>query len=528
MADVEINDLSRHGVIRDIAPYQLPPEAFSYGLNVRVQDGRIERLSGKEQVFGTPGVAPHFALFITNVAQAFLLYTSLTKAYVWDGNNHTNITRQTAGVDVDYTASNTREWQGTLLGGIPILNNGVDDPQYWSALNPATKLVALANWPANTKARVIRANGPFLMALNVTKGAAVHPHMVKWSHPADPGALPASWDHTDATKDAGEYELPDSHAGVILDGGTLREQFYIYKEGSVWRVTQIGGSAIFDFKIFLELTGMLAPRCFAYTADGARHAFASQDDILVHNGNSAESILDRKFRSYLFNQIHPTNYRNSFMFTNPSKDEIWFCYPDATATNPNRAIIWNYREGVDRGAITETEIDFRNATVGNIEGVSGATWTTVVGTWLSYSGPWSTSRRRRTLICATDATKFRILDQGSSNDGAVYTATLRREGLGLEGRKRNGEWIVDFASQKLVTRLWIKAEGGPLSVKLGMQETPSGAISWSAPQTFNPANMLFLDFAMSGKAIAIEFETTTNAPWFLHGYKLELEVISRH
>jgi len=523
---IEINDLDRFGVIKDVVPYMMPPEAFSQGLNVRIQDGGIERLEGKAQVFGTPPIAPHFAIAIASTSQVYWLYVDLTKAYVYDGSAHTNITRQTAGVDVNYTAAVTREWNGCLLGGVPLLNNGTDLPQYWPLLDITVNLANLANWPTTARTKILRSYGPYLVALNVTKSSVNYPHMVKWSHPADPGGIPISWDETDPTKDAGEYDLPDAHAGVIVEGGGLRDHFFVFKEGSVWRMAITGSSAIFDFEVFLETTGILTQRCVAYTSDGMRQVFASQDDILVHNGNTAESILDRRMRRYLFNQISTSGYRNCFMFTNPFKDEVWFCYPENGFTNPNKALIWNYREG-EKGAITEADIDFRNAAPGTIEGAAADTWDSVSGTWDTYVGAWSIAARRKVLCCATDSTKFLQLDVGATNDGALFSALLQREGLSVEGRKRGGDWIVDFTSQKLVTRVYFKIEGGPVLIRLGFQDLVDGPVTWSTEQSFDPATQMWLDFAGTGKAIAIQFASTASVPWKLLGYKLEMAMVSR-
>lgn len=523
--DIEINDLASIGAIRDVEGYMLPPEAFTTAENMRVTGEGIQRVDGQTQIFGTPGVAPHFAMPISSTSQTFWLYTSLTKAYVYDGSTHTNITRQTAGNDVNYTPTNTREWNGTLLGGVPILNNGVDLPQYWSALNTATKLVALTNWDANERAKVFRAFGPFLIALHVTKnGGVVYPHMVKWSHPADPGSIPVSWDETDATRDAGEKDLPDVLAGTIQDGLPLRGHFYIYKEGSVWRMSNIGGNFIFDFDTFLETAGILAPRCVTVTGDGTRHVFASQDDLLVHNGNSVESILDERYKRYLVNNIDTDNYVNSFIYTDPFRNEVVFCYPESGSTQPNKAIIWNYKLG-RKGAITERAINIRNATIGIIESASDATWDSIVGTWDDQSGPWSQNSRRRVVGCGTDATKFFDMDLGSQFNGSNFTGTLQRTGLGLVGRKRNGEWIVDFTKQKTVHRVWIKAAGAPFSVRIGSSETPEGPITWSAAKTFTPGTDNYVDITTSGKALAIEF---TGTGFFrVMGYKLELNIVGR-
>lgn len=518
--DIEVNDLSSLGVIKDEEGYQLPPEAFTYGNDIRFFANGVEKLLGRSQVFGTPGVAPHFAMSIASVSQTYWLYVSLTKGYVYDGSSHTDITRAVGG---DYTAGQTRDWNGALLGGVPILNNGSDDPQYWASLNPATKLAALPNWPASTKAKVIRAFGPYLLALNVTKAGTIYPHMVKWSHPADPGSVPSSWDPTDATKDAGEKDLPDTQAGVIHDGLPLGNRFYVYKAGSVWRMTQIGGNFIFDFgtSAFIETAGILGPRCVTITGDGTRHVFASQDDILVHNGNTVESILNGRYKRYLSNVIDQTNYLNCFMFTNPFTDEIVFCYPETGATNPNRALIWNYRLG-QKGAISESAISFRNAALGNVENPGTAIWSTVTGTWDTYVGPWQTSQRRKVIACSTDTTKFLQLDSGVLRDGATFTATLQREGLSMVGRKRSGEWINDFKKRKLVHRVWIKAQGGPIDVRLGSFNVPLGATTWSAVVSFDPTTQDYVDVVVEGAAISIEF---SSANYFrLTGYKLEIEL----
>lgn len=524
MADVEINDLANYGAIRDVEGHQLPPEAWTTADNVRFKGEGVERIGGREQVFGTPGVAPHFALPISTAAQTFWLYVSLTKAYVYDGVDHTNITRQTAGADVDYTTSATREWNGTLLGGVPILNNGVDPPQFWASLNTGTKLAALTNWPANTTAKVLRSFGPFLVALNVNKNGTVYPHMVKWSHPADPGSIPSSWDETDATKDTGENDLPDVQAGIILDGLPLTGRFYVYKEGSVWRMNTVGGQFIFDFDSFLETAGLLAARCVTVTGDGTRHVFAAQDDLLVHNGNSVESILNDRFKKYLFNNIDLSNYNNSFIYTDPFNNEVVFCYPESGETNPTKGLAWNYRTG-NKGAISEYDINFRNVASGTIEDAADDVWSGVSGTWSTYVGPWAQNSRRKLVACATDLTKFLQLDSSTTFDGTSFSGTLQREGLGVVGRKRNGEWIVDFARQKQINRVWIKATGGPINVRIGFAALPGGTVTWSTTRSFDPTTQKYIDVAAAGKAIAIEF--TAAVPFHVSGYKLEIGMRGR-
>lgn len=522
---IEINDLGSIGVITDTPSHLIPPEAVTTALNCRVVDGGLERLPGWEQIFGTPGVAPHFLIPIRTSSATFWLYVSLTKAYGYDGTTHTEITRL-SGV---YTTSETREWNGTLLSNIPILNNGIDKPQFWATISLGTKLADLTNWPATTRAKVLRAFGPFLIAINITKAGTNYPHMVKWSHPADPGTIPASWDETDPTKDAGELELPDVDAGILLDALPLAETIYLYKESSVWKMRFVGGRDIFATGqgAWLTTTGLLAPRCVCVTGDGTRHVWASQDDILWHDGNRVRSLLNERRRRELFNAIDTSNYQNCFMFPNPLTGEVWFCYPSSGNTNPNKALILNYLAGGDQWPCTDSDgITFRNASVGPIQGASDELWSQGTDTWADDTGPWSTLARRRVVVCGTDATKFYNLDKGVTRDGTAFNGTIQRIGLSVTGKKRNGDWIVDFDRMKMVDRLYPKVTGGAVSVRLGMQQLINGPVTWGPAVTYDPSADIFSDPGpMTGRAAAIEFVGSSS--FRIDGYQIDVKSLGR-
>lgn len=531
MAEIEIGDLNTIGLNKDQEGHWIPPEALTQAMNMRAVSDGIERIGGQLAIFGTPNIAPHFAMSVQSPAATFWLYTGSTlgldpagppiKASVFNGTTHTDITRTTGG---NYNATETRQWNGTLLGGIPILNNGVDDPQYWSALSVGTKLTKLLNWPANTKAAVIRSFSNFLIALNTTEAGVNYPHTLIWSHPADPGGVPVSWDFNDPTYDAGRTALPDVNAGIITDGLPLRGHFYIYKEGSTWRMTFVGGQFIFNFDTFLETSGILAPRCVALTGDGVNHVVATQDDVIVHNGNTAQSLLTNRYKKYLNNVMDAVNYRNAFVFSNPYRDEMVFCYPETGFIHPNRGLVWNYKNG-QFGVLTEIEVNFRNAAHGQIETGVPEQWDQGTSLWSDFDGAWSNLSRRRVILCGTDDEKFYGFDDPTTttHDGTLYTGTIQRENLALLGRKRTGEWIVDFEKRKMLRRLWIRATGGPINVRVGFTEQMGGTISWTAPQSFSPATQHWVDFFGSGRAVSVEF--SSQLPFKLLSYKLEGEAV---
>jgi hypothetical protein len=520
--DLDINDIGQTGVVQDEPTYQLPPELWNIALNMRSVDSGMRSMTGWNQVFGTPGGAPHFVMPIVSASQAFWLYTSLTKAYVWDGASHTEITRAAGG---NYAAPNTRSWNGTIIGGLPILNNGEDAPQYWSDLDPIQDLLPIPNWPATGKIAVIRAFQNYLVGFNYTVGGANYPHLVKWSAGVDdPGTIPQSWDETDATLDAGEYDLPDVNSGVILEARLLGSKLFIYKERATWTMRYIGGRAVFAFDTYLENNGILAPRCVATTGDGKKHVVATQDDIIIHNGIADPvSIVHKRMRRAIFSAMDTDNFLTSFMYTDAENNEVVFCYPESGATSPNRALVFNYRTG----ALTEMDgVTYVNVASGSIESPSEELWSDGDDTWDDDTGPWGFQQRNKLIACVASATKLHQLNADGvyTRDGVTYSSTLQRTGLAIIGKKRTGEMLVNHEILKFIERIWPKVQGGPVQVRVGSQMTVNGPVTWGDYQDFDPEVQVTVDVTQSARAIAIEFFMAITGDWRLDGYRLTFHV----
>ncbi len=527
MPVVDINDLASMGQVNDIAPYMLPPEAWTLVENMRYSKGSPEVLLGWEEIFATPNIAPHFALTVKDTAQSWWLYTSLTKASVYNGAVHTDITRAVGG---DYTTNDTEDWNGVVFGGIPILNNGVDVPQYWATYSIATKLAALPNWPATMRAKILRNFGSYLVAFNVNDNGTIYPHLVQWSNPASPGSVPTSWAYSNPATEGGRKDLPDVNSGPILEAMQLANTMFIYKERSIWKMNYIGGQFIYQFDTFLDDVGILAARCVCSDGTGTRHVVVTQDDIITHNGNTPQSILTDKQRIALFAQINREATDTCFLFLNKAKDEVWFCFPEAGQTQPTRALIWNYKKGI--GACSYASgITFRNAVLGDIEGVSDELWSDGTDLWSDDTGPWSQIYKQKLVLCGTDATKFYQLDQTTTRDGVSFNPTLTREDLGIIGRKRDGGPVNDFKNMKMVDSIWPKLSGSSIRVRVGFRDFVEGPLTWQDYTTFNPDTDMWVNTIVNeslpgcGRAVSVEFSATTSDSWRLDGYSINVEVL---
>jgi hypothetical protein len=457
---------------------------------------------------------------IVGPASVFWIWTSLTKAYVWDGADHTEITRLVGG---DYGANNTRDWNGTVIGGIPIINDGFDIPQYWPDYDVAEHLANLLNWPSTLRAKVLRAFGPYLVAYNVTDNGQPYPHRVRWSHPADPGSLPISWAIDDPSLDGGQVDLPDT-AGNIMDALPLGSDMFIYKENSIWRQRYIAGQSIFQFSSFIENNGALAPRCIGVTGDGQRHFLATQDNLAYHNGNILVPLLSKRMRRELFNNIDPQNYMNSFVFCNPLLDEMWFCYPEQGAVQPNRAIIWNYGHGGEKGVISEADVLFRNADLGSLQSSGLGLWSEMSQQWAEMTESWNISNRRKIILVDTDNAKFQQMDSGSTHDGVPFRSTISRDALAVVGRQRTGEPIVDVTERKYVPRVWPKITGAPVEVRIGFRDLEDATITWETSVEFDPSQHRYVDFDGSGVFFSWEI-TSDGEHWRLDGMVFDLHLV---
>ena len=82
--------------------------------------------------------------------------------------------------------------------------------------------------------------------------------------------------------------------------------------------------------------------------------------------------------------------------------------------------------------------------------------------------------------------KFFALDTAITRDGDTFVATVQRTGLGVLGKKRNGEWIVDHEVVKFVSRIWPKVRLGQVKVRVGFQSLVDGPVTWKGYFIFNP------------------------------------------
>lgn len=521
MASVPLYNLGAAGVIRDTPPHLLPPEAWSDAQNVRFVNRLARKMRGHGQVFGDPDVVPYWAMPVGGATSVLWAYSDLEKVYATDGSTHADITRVSGG---DYSGTPEQLWNGGILSGLAIITNDADVPQLWVP-GLGTPLVDLPNWPSTWRCKAIKPFKNFLVALNLTINGDEFPHRIAWSHPADPGAVPSSWDGTDETLDAGDRDLSDSEAGVILDGYPMRDLFMIYKERSVWGMQYIGGTQIFRTYPLFD-GGILSKACVAPFKNNTRHFVVSGDDIIVHNGQEAESIADKRLREFMQANIDTTHYRRSFCVADPANREVMFAFPEVGAQWPTLAIVWNTIDNTF--TFRELPGGVAHMAAGPVPGGAGSvTWDSDSDSWDSDTTQWNTQTFNGYQIKLVQANhvdeQLQQLDYTEQFNGVNMIARLERTGLAYDGKDRQGNPVASYGGRRLWKRIWPMIEGGEVEISIGTQEFLGDPVVWGASQTFNPATQKYLDITVGGRWHAIRIESSGMATWNLRGYQVEVE-----
>lgn len=523
MTQVPLDGAGKLGIICDIEPHELSPLAWSDGRNVRFRDGKIIRSNSLSQVLGTTLGNPYWVKGIQTNTNAYWMYSSLTKMFLTDGGTHDEITRAVGG---DYTVDQTRMWNGGLLGNIPVITNGIDVPQMYTAPGIGNNLADLSNWPSGDRVNVIKPFKNFLVGAALTRGGVLYPHVVKWSHPAVIGTVPATWDETDPTKQAGEVEIVDDQPGQIRDGVSLRDTFVLYKDNTVWGMQFIGGNSIFRFYPILTQTGILSNNCAVEILNGTMHFVATGDDIIIHDGQNTKSVLTGKMKEFLKNNLAVANASRSYCVCDKANNEAILFFPSIGHIYPDTAIVYNYIQ--ETLSIRNFPEELRHVGIGNIGGTTGA-WDLDSGVWDSDSEIWD--------LLTFDPHFFNLVGAGATsnqlqdvNAETVFAqGYLERTGLGVTGQDRlTGEIKVDITKRKLITRVWPKARKGPVQVSIGSQEYLDGPITWLAQKTFTPGGPVrFLDFVSGGTLNAIRFDwlLASQTESEIDGYDLEIVVL---
>ena len=503
------------GLAVDLPPYQYPPDVWTTFQNIEVNEGFPRRARGFGRIFGSTLHLPRHLVSSQREGVAELIYASDTALAFTDGVAHTDIT----GALIFDSTGDLDPWSSGTINNIAVLNNFTGPAMSWKSGDPVALI--LPDWPTDRLAGSMRVFREFLVALDITETGVRDGDLIRWSDAAPPNDVPQSW--TAGSQSQAGSASASFTPGTLVDGRTLRDQFFIYKTHSTYVMSLIGGALIMSQRPVFATLGALARNCIVEWR--GQHIVMTDGDIVIHNGVEARSLIDRRVRKAIFAGLDEANFANSYVVIDKEQAEVWFCAPTSGETFPNKALVWS---------INDNEWGFRDIGAGVNRWPHGTetiistaqeepTWDTRTTTWATDSSDWNDSGISpafEQLVFGDEGNLLQGIGQLNSFDGTTPIAICQREGLDLGSPDRI----------KFVTRIWPKIEGtdgSTVMVRVGGALEVNGPITFDDFQDYIIGTTVSLGVNATGRFIAVEFRSETNAIWRSPAFDLEVRLAGK-
>lgn len=504
----QVDDINYGGQF-DVPEWNLPPGVMTDGLNMRYRDGAAEKMKGWAQVLGDLSATALYALDAVSDGQdIFYIYGSDTVLYGTNGTSHTAITTITyaAGLDLGFN--------GGFYHGFYVFTEGSTDPGYWQP-SMANKAHALTGWPASHTCEIIRPFRDFLVALKVDEGAGANKRLLRWSESALSGNLPGSWDYTDPANDSGRTELGQTSDNLV-DCLPLRNANVVYKEHHTWMMEFIGGSNVMNFRQVFTQVGLLAKQCVAPFKN--MHFLVTDNDFVLHDGNEAQSVLDRKMRKWWLDQLDSDNYERSFVLADYRNREMTLFYPTTGSSWPDAGLVWNWQENnvyprdtgkpMARGVTALLPAPAPEG-IGSASGTYDQQQETFDGAGYNAAEQYMVTSQ----VSANAAVQF---GNGEDYGGTQMSVYAERQYMALDK---------DVKTFKRVMRVlpWVDGTTGDTITITVYTRDEIGAARSSEATTFTIGTDYKAEFRISGRLLDIRFTYAGTNPVRIYGYDVEYE-----
>lgn len=497
----------------DVAPEALQESTFNDCENFTPNNGIYTRAQGWLEVYN--GALTDNILFLLNVRTEndnYWIYCTESAVHVADSFGHRTITpdgyANVNNLDNQFTAA--------VIGGLPVINHPFLNPFTWDF--QAAKCADLIGWPAGTKCRAIRAFKYHLIAMNVSDSNGDFGEYLMWSDAAAAGELPKTW--TPASANEAGFNALSATKGQIVDGLTMRDEFFIYKNNSIYAMRYVGGQFVFNFRHVLDNIGLMARNCVVNA--GSFQAFISETDVMLFDGQSAVSISDNACSEYLHRYIDTSATHKTLIAYDQEANHILICLPSAASGEVDQALVyelsskkWGKRDLPNIAFIAKGLIT-------GYYGGNSTSWADATETWQTKDGKWNKSIydfSAEKLLMSSGQKLFQ-LGGNTTQDGAPITASLTKTNLHLN----------ESESFKYLKRVWPRLNGGQgeeMRLTVGGHDTASGLVNWSNVNIWPRSTRPYLPVNATGKELALKLESVGGSEYEVVGLTLEINNAGR-
>jgi hypothetical protein len=522
-----LQNLANVGIIKDSFPEALNQKALTDGKNVRFVDGAIESITGYTQLYPVHlgvqfldqvywAVSP-----IYNAKRYFVLAgikDGKPKAFVCDYAGTFEEVTPSQWLSAPLSVSIGRP-SGGVFDGIPVFCSGRSAQIFY--LPPPffgqkfTELQYNENFSLSRRLKfnVVRPLWQQLFGLGVEVTArevdgipeGYYPRLLWFSDFADPGNIPGSWEASDPTTAARSF--PDPFAGFdgrLVDAAMMGNFAVIYQEDACHLMTYTGVAPNFvTIEPALFEVGALTTGCV--TPFQNQHFVLTNFDVVVHNTQQVQSVVESRLRDWLFAQMDAENAKNCFTTANYSEKELMVCFPEKGERYPNLALVWNYQNNT----LTIRDIPQASTTAISVK----ANFQEVAGEIKEDTVILAGAKKGRLLV---------ELDGSYQQLGERQECFIEKTGIKFDG---------DSFTRKLVTRLWPEVdteEDQVVEFYIGAQDRVDDNISWQGPFRFIPQREASLPVLAQGRVFSLRLTWCGNRKVRVNQVVFEYEPAGRY
>ncbi len=398
---------------------------------------------------------------------------------------------------------------GGTINNIPFINHPEFGPFYWD-YNTATPVQELIGWPDGWTCRVMRSHKDFLMAIDLQTEIGELESQVSWSNSAEAGSIPTEWEPT-PENDAGDATFSQS-PGPLLDGISIRDQFFVAKRNYCGVLQYIGGQFVFQSRDVFPTTGLFATGAWAEDTNMI-YMLTGEGKFIRTDGTGQLDMLTGVNAKYLRNAINYQHPEAVFVYHDQAENQAVLCYPTGVNQFATEAISVEL-SSLDQGI--RDMPDARMVAVGNI-GKLATSWDSDDEAWDLDTTSWNqgASGYQPPLLL------FACGEHGmlSQSTGPQHIVDHAWQDIRCYAA-RSGIDFTAYAGRATVSGMYPRIEGNAgtvLNFQFGMQVHDNSPLEVLPIQQFTIGTDEKMDLFIDGKLIALNLFTVGGAQWALSG-----------
>lgn len=484
---------------------------WSIGRNVHFKPGCLYKSFGKTLMATVSGSIPVRAMFTfrgyDDVFRTIVCCDSKIYAYTNNFGTSQDITPSPPP-----TSTSLDVWQFAIVGGMPIISNGVNPPWKWA--NFASIMAPLSNAPAICKALHVHENR--IIVGNIQDGAYSFPARVKWCDIAKPERWADDLKGTGGRKDLLPSETTLDGIDDVQAITSIGKRLIVFSKRNIWYGTATPEIIDYSWSSLDRGVGLIAPRAFTKTPNGIY--FMTADEIYLMGEDGSLKPLSFPVRNSIFPNLNKSKIATAFCYYKPSSKEVVFCYATGSNVLPDTAAI--YSEETQSWTIDDVNYNCHSFYFDSLN----MTWDTLpYGSWDSIQDTrWDLMGSTGILpdeIVANSTGQILKQDSGYNDNGQPIDAYIE-----------TGDMVLDNALiNKIIYEIWpvLKPQDtlSALMVQVGTRENLHKDIDWSPPAPYTIGVSRNITVRKMGKYVRLRFfSNVVNSPWVLSGWFIKYDM----